>query len=90
MLVYVTLHSNVILVCVCTLLIFSVCLGLFCVTFTPRKELSVLLELLLIQRYISEWRFLPAIVTIQSCETTLLGWHGMVPLETSVSHMNVT
>ena len=50
-----------------------------------RKELLVLGDILQAQRSISEWCLLSAILAIQSCNTTLSNWHGIIPLGILVS-----
>ena len=50
-----------------------------------RKEVSVLVDLLQAQMNISEWQFLPSILAIQSADSKLTLWNGIVPLGSQVN-----
>ena len=61
---------------------FCNCTGQIC---PYRREVTVLGDLLQAQISMSEWQFLPAILALQSVDTKLNQWKGLVPLGSRVS-----
>lgn len=50
-----------------------------------RREIGVLLDVIHAQQHTSEWQFLQAILAIQSSDSRLQIWNGVVPLKVSVA-----